>query len=566
MPMQLDGTLFSIILCILAGIALRYALFYGRDERTDRAQHAQESRRAQQEFQERRQALQDALDAAHRTESALRGELTRSQQELQAAATEQTRRIQADTLVAEEYDRQREELAAEIKALRGQKEELDLQLSQAMLVQHETQRALAETQEQCVVTTRRLETSSHTIAQLIEGQSVVEQLRTTLLQAEQTTDELRQQLRETRSQFAAEQSLRHDLQQQLNDRDQTVAQLTEDVQRAAGLREEQAELQALYGQARQQLASLQEQHAEIERQCAALKDEVTTQQTALDSMQDRLSDAHLERQRMTAELTAALQLESVVDTQEREVTQLTAARDELSQRVEELQSRLPTLTSERDKWQAASQQAQQRIIELEQEVSRSEARANRQDSLFRELRLEREEALTNLERERNERIVLERKLALEANTLEQLHADSRHLEALLQKQSAIQVTLQEHAERLQASGDRQDLVEMPRILSFSPEDSTPIVVDSLVRDPERGMVYNRPPQRRDDLRRISGVGEILETRLNELGVYTFAQILQWQATEVQEFSRLLGFRDRIERDQWVVQAERLHREQTTEAA
>ncbi len=66
---------------------------------------------------------------------------------------------------------------------------------------------------------------------------------------------------------------------------------------------------------------------------------------------------------------------------------------------------------------------------------------------------------------------------------------------------------------------------------------------------------------RDDLKRIAGVGPVLERTLNRLGVLTYRQIAQWNDSEIDRIGeRLDGFHDRIRRDDWVGQARRLHRE------
>ncbi len=59
----------------------------------------------------------------------------------------------------------------------------------------------------------------------------------------------------------------------------------------------------------------------------------------------------------------------------------------------------------------------------------------------------------------------------------------------------------------------------------------------------------------DDLKRIVGVGVVLEKLLHSLGVYYFWQMAEWDDTDV-EFvdSRLDAFKGRIERDHWVSQA------------
>ena len=58
--------------------------------------------------------------------------------------------------------------------------------------------------------------------------------------------------------------------------------------------------------------------------------------------------------------------------------------------------------------------------------------------------------------------------------------------------------------------------------------------------------------------RIRKENQKLEARLNEFGIYTYEQIMNWDPQAVEEFCRLLTFRDRIERDDWLGQARQLH--------
>lgn len=73
-------------------------------------------------------------------------------------------------------------------------------------------------------------------------------------------------------------------------------------------------------------------------------------------------------------------------------------------------------------------------------------------------------------------------------------------------------------------------------------------------DEVRGVVFTERPEKRDDLKRISGIAEVLEERLNDFGIFTFKQVMEWKPEAIEEFSRLLAFRDRIERDDWQGQA------------
>jgi len=65
------------------------------------------------------------------------------------------------------------------------------------------------------------------------------------------------------------------------------------------------------------------------------------------------------------------------------------------------------------------------------------------------------------------------------------------------------------------------------------------------------------PDKPDDLKKISGVGPKIESRLNDLGIYTFEQIAAWQKAERDWVDSYLSFKGRIERDQWVSQAKAL---------
>ena len=61
----------------------------------------------------------------------------------------------------------------------------------------------------------------------------------------------------------------------------------------------------------------------------------------------------------------------------------------------------------------------------------------------------------------------------------------------------------------------------------------------------------------DDLKKLSGVGPVLEKKLIEAGVTSFAQIASWKAKDIEEFDEKLSFKGRIEREGWVDQAKKL---------
>ncbi len=79
-----------------------------------------------------------------------------------------------------------------------------------------------------------------------------------------------------------------------------------------------------------------------------------------------------------------------------------------------------------------------------------------------------------------------------------------------------------------------------------------------LEDPDRPAAVEKPAKP-DDLKLISGVGPVIEKKLQELGIYTFAQIAAWKAPEIAWVDAYLKFRGRIERDEWLKQADALAR-------
>lgn len=85
-----------------------------------------------------------------------------------------------------------------------------------------------------------------------------------------------------------------------------------------------------------------------------------------------------------------------------------------------------------------------------------------------------------------------------------------------------------------------------------------------VKNQETGKVtlldVNRPAavevseDERDDLKRIKGIGPKNEQALNELGIFTFAQIATWTPENISWVEGFLSFPGRIGREDWIAQA------------
>ncbi|MEO0412290.1 MAG: 50S ribosomal protein L21 [Pseudomonadota bacterium] len=63
-----------------------------------------------------------------------------------------------------------------------------------------------------------------------------------------------------------------------------------------------------------------------------------------------------------------------------------------------------------------------------------------------------------------------------------------------------------------------------------------------------------PEGAKDDLKRISGVGKVLEGKLNDLGIVSFQQIVDLTPEQRDDVEEQLSFKGRMEREDWEGQA------------
>ena len=85
---------------------------------------------------------------------------------------------------------------------------------------------------------------------------------------------------------------------------------------------------------------------------------------------------------------------------------------------------------------------------------------------------------------------------------------------------------------------------------------------STVHDPDIGEVFRTPPEHRDDLRAIKGLGPKFQEKLNEIGIYQYSQVAAWNAKTCAEMANRIGAGPRIQNDKWVQQAKQLAKKST----
>jgi predicted flap endonuclease-1-like 5' DNA nuclease len=69
--------------------------------------------------------------------------------------------------------------------------------------------------------------------------------------------------------------------------------------------------------------------------------------------------------------------------------------------------------------------------------------------------------------------------------------------------------------------------------------------------------YTRRRKQADDLKRIKGIGRVIERKLKSSGIRYFADIAKWSGKEVGFYENKLHFKGRIGREKWIKQAKKL---------
>jgi predicted flap endonuclease-1-like 5' DNA nuclease len=107
------------------------------------------------------------------------------------------------------------------------------------------------------------------------------------------------------------------------------------------------------------------------------------------------------------------------------------------------------------------------------------------------------------------------------------------------------------AHEAKAAGRTSDLSGLRSVRSEAYQDTTEPGPEAARRAAGRKLARPGPP---DDLKRIRGIGVLIERKLNALGVTTYEDIAQWSSEDIDRISEQLDFKGRIQREGWVEQA------------
>jgi predicted flap endonuclease-1-like 5' DNA nuclease len=313
------------------------------------------------------------------------------------------------------------------------------------------------------------------------------------------------------------------------------------------------------------VSSLESLGRSTQQELASRQDRIQTLQKELANSQQRLSGldsdykASLERLSEQEAAMAAFANEARQANEAR-----TAAQQDLLQKEQsaiELQQRL----TEREDQQVEIDRLRAQVAELEpvqgrlhwMEVQLSEKETQHRASLHRL-----EEQLASRDRRIAE--LAEHEQALREKDLHIAELEQRLAEVhVLRSEIAGQAKMMEEKEE-EISRLRKRLVEVRAALRVR-ADGGHVVADPINSTNQLSLQIEHAKQaqkpRKDDLKRIHGIGPVIERTLNKLGTYTYVQIAKWTPSDIARIAQKLEtLPDRIKRDQWIARARKLYKE------
>ncbi|QDV71028.1 NADH dehydrogenase subunit E [Rosistilla carotiformis] len=355
----------------------------------------------------------------------------------------------------------------------------------------------------------------------------------------------------------------------------------------------------------QQLADAENEQVsmdQVDQEYNRLREHLGTLRQQLEATQTSLADRDLQCERLTEELQLAQEdlelrgmlLKDLRELQTATVTKLNDARKtdealtELQTEHQRLQESLRSAESELEASRQRERAAEQKRAQIGQQrnLAAAEAEAARADdqSQIAALRDQLAEAEARLE------TVVQR--PEDANELTEIFGVSRRLEEQLNAAGVFRFEqMAQWTNRQKCQIERQlglpgrvrdeKWCDQAKELLAAMDDSAEPTIEpekpkatsylralraygnvSVTVDETLGVVFTRRPSYVDDLTAVRGIGQVNQRLLRKAGVYRLRQIADWNEYNVWAFNALLTFKGRIERENWVGQAQDLLASQT----
>ncbi|HET6676596.1 MAG TPA: hypothetical protein VFG71_14720 [Nitrospiraceae bacterium] len=365
---------------------------------------------------------------------------------------------------------------------------------------------------------------------------------------------------------------------------------------AARLRGREHEMDSLHHELKVRTSAVQILESKMMAAEAALKDlqgETAAKSDQIDALQTRLTDQTASTNslgRETETLRQALaeaeqtleerakgyadmqaELETAQDfmvRRDQEIATLKTWVDQLEVKEAEI-IRLRGQVKEMDLLQQQLAAAETGRLEVEQQMRKTR---DERDALEARLQLQLNESMAerrNLEvRAREEASQHVAALQEQEALTRALHERLAELESLRQDLTAKQAELAQAEERrMMEISEREEEIAALRRRLVEYRVAQGLMGKAAARQPEAEPADTAPPSKpsngsghpKDDLKKIHGIGPVIERVLNRMGMYTFLQIAQMDQTDIVRVAdKLNTFPDRIVRDNWIEGAKQQH--------
>jgi predicted flap endonuclease-1-like 5' DNA nuclease len=312
------------------------------------------------------------------------------------------------------------------------------------------------------------------------------------------------------------------------------------------------------------LMVLESKISSLESLSRSTQQELSSRQERIDSLQKELADAKQRSIAVDAEHQAELQRladqETALAAYAKEAQEARAARTATQQEQEILDCKLADIGDkliELDRLRqlvAELEPVQGRVHWLEVQLSEKEAQQRRVVHDLEERLAARDRRLAELAQQ--DQLLQERDRRIAA--LERRIVELQALQSEIEGHAKMMGEQEEEISRL-----RKRLVEVRTALRV--RDSGHVVTrpNGPANQLSLQINHSKNPNglQKDDLKKIYGIGPVIERALNKMGTYTYIQIARWTPSDIAKVARKLETGpDRIKRDNWVANAKKQHRE------
>jgi predicted flap endonuclease-1-like 5' DNA nuclease len=377
-----------------------------------------------------------------------------------------------------------------------------------------------------------------------------------------TTSEKRQQLSEIAARLRGREHEMDSLHHELKVRTSAVQILESKMVAAeAALKDLQAEAAAKA----EQVEALQNELSDKTAASNALSREADTLRQALVDTEQTLET----RTKGLAELQGELEtVQDLMVRRDHEIATLKTWVDQLEIKDAEI-IRLRGRVSELESLQDRLTATEGRLLDTEQRAHKAQAEWDALEGRLRaqieESRAERASQEGRAQARAAEHLALLRE---QDEVIRQLREESKELEALRRDVAAKDAQLVQAEERrvLDVSEREEEIAALRRRL-VEYRVAQGLVAGKANARPSGAAAPDKPASKsgndsghsKDDLKKIHGIGPVIERVLNRMGTHTFLQIAQWDHTDIERVAdKLNTFPDRIVRDNWIEGAKEQH--------